>query len=145
MDVSLNHNATTTAAKNRNTIDDTGERRFGEGVKALTPPLPPPKPFNVTCFSLTPISPTQESALHKNQPFTRIRFTQETCSRVEKKKRVAPKAPPWHRRCHPRAEASSARPGDTHRCQSSTVWEGSLTFFLSDPPKPLNVVPLCAF
>ena len=67
-------------------IHKSGERRFGRVRKNVTlnfflgggsTPSSLPKPFNVTFF-LTPISPAQESALHKNQPCTRIRCTQES-------------------------------------------------------------------
>ena len=94
---------------------------LGEG-QALTPPqtvqrefvfLTPPKP-RISPHKNQPhtrISTTQESAPHKNQLHTRISTTPESdlhkkpCSRVKNKKtRVASKAPPWHRRCHPRAE-----------------------------------------
>ena len=41
--------------------------------------LTPPKPFNVTFFN------SPRSAPHKNQPFTRIRFTPE-CNKILKKR-----------------------------------------------------------
>ena len=106
---------------------------------------------------MTPISPTQESALHKNQPYTKIRFTQESAWQGLKK--VGGAAAP------PANGASSVRRSDTYWIQiartvesRSTVLErggaregGSHVFVgplplpsLLPPPKPFNALQRCA-
>ena len=75
--------------------------------------------------------------LRKNQPFTRIRFTQETVQQGKKKKRVAPQVPPA-------SGASSVRPADTHLCQSARSVEprstvlGRSHFFCLTPPQTVE-------